>query len=144
MSWKPLLRYGTRLFAKERKLTLWPSPLSEGTRLLPFEGDGALPAGWLAKVVLAVQVVVVVVKTRHVLRTKTFSTPLEMLRPRLFASEANATNCPVAQAPVPPQRLTLGCSLKPFAGAVPSTVETRIVEGAGQVIVSVEIHVSRT
>jgi hypothetical protein len=34
----------TRLFAKERKLTLWPSALIEGAKLDALAGGGSVPA----------------------------------------------------------------------------------------------------
>lgn len=144
ISWKPLVGYGTRLCAVERNVTLWPSPLIAGTMLLPSEGGGALPAGWLARVVLVVQLVVLVM-FKQLLRTKMFSMPFEILSPKFDARDENAMNWPVAQADNPVHRLIVGCSFRAFAGVVPSEVETRIVEGAVQVtIVLAPVQVSRT
>lgn len=89
MSSNPLVGNGTKSFANEMNATLWPSPLSTGTMLLPFEGGGELPSAWLARVVAVVQVVLVAT-TRHALRTKIFSTPFETFSPRLVALDANA------------------------------------------------------
>lgn len=76
-----------------------------------------------------------IVMPRQELRTKMFSTPL-LVFPRLEASDEKAMNWP--------DRLTLGCSLKPFAGVV-SFVDTRIVEGAQvTVVVVIPRQVSRT
>lgn len=77
-----------------------------------------------------------IVMPRQELRTKMFSTPL-LVFPRLEASDEKAMNWP--------DRLTLGCSLKPFAGVVPFVVDTRIVEGAQvTVVVVIPRQVSRT
>jgi len=76
------------------------------------------------------------VMPRQELRTKIFSTPL-LVFPRFEASDEKAMNWP--------ERLTLGCSLKPFAGVVPSVVDARIVEGAQvTVVVVIPRQVSRT
>ena len=75
------------------KATLWPSPLIAGTKLLPSEGGGALPAGWLASVVLVVQLVVLET-FKQLLRTKMFSMPFEILRPRFDARDENAITSP--------------------------------------------------
>ena len=84
----PLVSRGTKLFENERKLTVWPSALIEGTRLGPFDGAAFVPFPMLEIARPGVQVTVT---ARHVLRTKIFSTPLVVLA-RLEASEANATN----------------------------------------------------
>jgi len=132
ISSKALLSRGTRLFENERKLTVWPSALMEGTRLCPFEGDAFVPPEMLERATPAVQVTVV---ARQVLLTKIFSIPFVVFA-RLEASEAKATNCPVA--------LMLGCSLRPFPGA-PAAVDTRVVEGTQVVVVVVTpVQVSRT
>ena len=60
------------------------------------------------------------VTPRQLLRTKMFSTPL-LVFPRFDASDEKAMNWP--------DRLMLGCSLKPLAGVTPSVVEIRLVEG---------------
>jgi hypothetical protein len=49
---------GTRLLAEEMKLTVLPSPLIDGTMLLPFAGAGDAPFGWLANTVATVHVLV--------------------------------------------------------------------------------------
>jgi hypothetical protein len=49
ISSRPLVSRGPRLFAKEIKLTAWPSPVIDGTRLLPSAGGGDVPPGWLAR-----------------------------------------------------------------------------------------------
>lgn len=132
ISSRALLSRGTRLFENERKLTVWPSALMDGARLCPLEGDAFVPPDMLERATPVVQVMVV---ARQVLRTNIFSTPLVVFA-RFEASEANATNCPVA--------LMLGCSLRPFPG-VPLTVDTKVVEGT-QVVVAVfiPVQVSRT
>lgn len=76
-----------------------------------------------------------IVMPRQELRTKMFSTPL-LVFPRLEASDEKAMNWP--------DRLTLGCSLKPFAGVVPLVVDTRIVKGAQVTVVVIPRQVSRT
>lgn len=77
-----------------------------------------------------------IVMPRQELRTKMFSTPL-LVFPRLEASDEKAMNWP--------DKLTLGCSLKPFAGVVPLVVDTRIVAGAQvTVVVVIPRQVSRT
>jgi len=55
---KPLLSRVTRLLAEEMKLTVRPSPLTDGTMVSPFAGGGDVPAGWLARNVSGVQVAV--------------------------------------------------------------------------------------
>jgi len=82
---RPLVGNVTRSVEKEKKLTLWPSPLTEGMRLLPLEEGGEFPPAWLATMVVGAQAVVI---PRQVLRTKMFSTPLAVLPPRLDAREA--------------------------------------------------------
>lgn len=117
----------------ERKLTVWPSELIEGTRLCPLDGEAFVPFPILATASAGVHVTMTAM---HVLRTKIFSTPFVVLA-RLDASEANATNWPEA--------LMLGCSLRPLPG-IPATVavETRVVEGTQVVVtVSIPVQVSR-
>jgi hypothetical protein len=118
--------------ANERKLTVWPSPLMDGARLLPFSEGERVPAGWLATIVEGLQPVVI--KT-HVLRTKTFSIPLAVFAPRFDAADAKARNWPVV--------LNEGRSANEFAGVIPSRVEARVVEGVQAVTVKLK-HVSRT
>jgi hypothetical protein len=106
------------LLANDRKLTVCPSPLIDGARLLPSADGERVPAGWLATMVAVVQLVVMF---RHVFRTNTFSIPFAVLAPRFEAAEANATNCPVV--------LNDGRSASAFAGVLPSRVEAKMVEG---------------
>lgn len=120
----------TRLFANERKLTVSPSPLIEGARLLPFREGDKVPAGWLATTVAAVQSEPMLMQ---VLRANTFSIPFAVFAPRFDAAEANATNWP--------DWLNEGFSANEFAGVIPSLVETRVVEGVQPVTFK---HVSRT
>jgi len=128
----PLLSRGTRLFENERKLTVCPSALMDGSRFCPLEGEAFVPPDTLESARPVVQVVTV---AKQVLRTKTFSTPFVVFA-KLEASEAKATNCPVA--------LMLGCSLRPFPGA-PVAVETRVVEGTQVVeMTTTPVQVSRT
>ena len=76
------------------------------------------------------------VTPRQLLRTKMFSTPL-LVFPRFDASDEKAMNWP--------DRLMLGCSLKPLAGVTPSVVEIRLVEGVQLTVVEVTPRqVSRT
>jgi hypothetical protein len=135
MSSSPLVSLVTKLFEKERNPIVWPSALSEGRRLAPFDGEGLAPCEMLAIARLGVQVVTM---ERHVLRAKMFSTPFVVLA-KFEASEENATICASA--------LTLGCELAPFPGVVPSAVDTNIVEGV-QVLsideVETPMQVSRT
>jgi hypothetical protein len=116
----------------ERKLTVWPSPLIEGTKFAPPVGDAFVPAEMLESARPVVQVAVI---PRQVFRTKTFYTPL-LVFPRFDASEENATNWP--------ESLMLGCSLRPLAGVVPLGVDTNVVEGVHVVVVATPRHVSRT
>ena len=96
-------------------------------------GEALVPAVMLES---AKPVVQEKVTPRQALRTKIFSTPL-LVFPRLEASDEKATYWP--------DRLMLGCSLKPFAGVTPSAVDIRIVEGVQLTDVSVTPrHVSRT
>ena len=44
MSSSPLLSRGTRLLANERKLTVVPSGLIDGTKLLPLDAVAGVPA----------------------------------------------------------------------------------------------------
>ena len=122
----------TRSLENERKLTLWPSPLIDGIRLLPFDDRCAFPPGWLATTVVGTHAVV---RTRQVCLTKMFSTPFAVFPPRLEDREAKATIKLVASAVT---LLMLGCSLSPLPGVVLSTVETRVVKGvqAGTVCVT--------
>lgn len=97
-----------------------------------------MPAEMLESAKLGVQVIVM---PRQELRTKMFSTPL-LVFPRLEASEENAMNWP--------ERLMLGCSLRPFAGLGPlvpmvAAVDTRVIEGMQLTVVTViPRQVSRT
>ena len=122
----------TRLDANERKLTVCPSPLIEGARLLPFNDGARVPEGWLATTVEVVQFVVML---RHVFLTNTFSMPLAVLAPRFDAAEAKAMNWPVES--------NEGRSASAFAAVVPSRVEARSVEGVQVVVVALK-QVSRT
>jgi hypothetical protein len=117
------------LLENERKLTVCPSPLIDGARLLPFEEGDKLPAGWLATIVTGVQVVVMLMQ---VLRAKTFSIPFAVFAPRFDAAEAKAINWPV--------ELNEGRSANEFAGVTPSRVEASFVEGVQPVALK---HVSR-
>ena len=120
------------MLEKERKLTVWPSALMEGTRLAPLEGEALVPFPMLAMAVPGVQVMVT---AKQVLRTKIFSTPLVVLA-KFEAKEANATNWPVA--------LRLGRSLRPLPGA-PFEMETSEVLGTHWLTtVSMPVQVSRT
>src|ERR1700730_1655190 len=94
MSSRALVSRGTRSLAKERKATVWPSPLIAGATLGPFAAGGKLPAGWLTRARPGEQVVVEVGRTAQVLRTKMFSTPFATLAARFEAREAKAMNCP--------------------------------------------------
>lgn len=117
----------------ERKLTVCPSPLIDGTRLEPVVGDAFVTAEMLET---AMPVTQVAVMPKQVFRTKTFSTPL-LVFPRLDASDENATNCP--------ESLMLGCSLRPLAAVVPLGVDTRTVDGVhGVFVVVTPWQVSRT
>jgi hypothetical protein len=118
------------LLANERKLTVCPSPLIDGARLLPFADGESVPAGWLATMVALVQLVVLLM---HVFRTNTFSIPLAVLAPKFDAAEAKATNCPVVSND--------GRSASAFAGVLPSRVEARIVLGVQPLVLE---QVSRT
>lgn len=118
--------------ANERKLTVCPSPLIEGARLLPFNEGDKVPAGWLATTVTVVQLETIL---RHVFRANTFSMPFAVLAPKFEAAEAKAINCPVASND--------GRSASEFAGVVPSPVEARTVDGVQTVVVSFK-QVSRT
>ena len=60
----------------------------EGAKLEALAGGGSVPAAWLARIVLAAQVVVM---ETQVLRTKIVSTPFAVLALRLEAREAKAT-----------------------------------------------------
>jgi len=111
------------------KLTVCPSPLIEGARLLPFNDGDNVPAGWLATTVSGKQFVTVV----QVFRTNTFSIPFAVFAPRFDAAEANAINCP--------SELNEGRSASEFAGVLPSRDEIRLVEGVQAVAFK---HVSRT
>lgn len=92
-----------------------------------------MPAEMLESAKPGVQVIVM---PRQELRTKMFSTPL-LVFPRLEASDEKAMNWP--------ERLMLGCSLKPFAAVVTSGVEIRVVEGLQLTVVAViPRQVSRT
>jgi hypothetical protein len=98
--------------------------------LLPFEGSAATPLGALASVVFAEQATPLWT-LRHVFLTKIFSTPVTF-DPRFVACVANATTGPEVHDVVEFAAQfcpTLGFSLKPFAGVVPSTVDTRAVLG---------------
>lgn len=86
--------FGTRFLAEEMNATVWPSVLSEGMMLSPFDCPGDVPTGWLARTVAGVQVTVVLEKPMQVLRTKMFSTPLPVLALRFEAFDANATISP--------------------------------------------------
>ena len=101
--------------------TVWPSPLSAGTMLSPFAAADA-PAGWLASAVRGMQAVVPVTRSRHVLRTKTFSTPFTTFGERLVDLVENAISTPPGHVPsvvvVALQTLTLGFSLNAFPGVV--------------------------
>ena len=131
----------TRLFAEEMKQTTWPSPLIDGATLLPFAGDGEVPAAMLASAVDGAQVVVPVVGAFvQVSRTKIFSRPFAAFADRFEANDAKAMNCPSPAVDVP--RLILGCSLNELAGVVPLAVETSFVEVAQ--VDGWLLHVSRT
>ena len=88
ISSRPFVSRATRLLALERKLTVCPSALIEGTRLEPFAGDAPVPVEMLASTTPVVQVGIT---PRQVLRTKTFSTPFTV-PPRFDASDENAMN----------------------------------------------------
>jgi hypothetical protein len=106
MSSKLLLSRGTRLLANERKLTVVPSGLIEGTRLLPLDAVDGVPAPSVTRAVLTVHSTgVTVVLVTQLLFTKMFSTPFVVLA-KLDENEANAMYCPVL--------LMLGFSLVPF------------------------------
>lgn len=76
------------------------------------------------------------VTPKQLLRTKMFSTPL-LVFPKFDASDEKAMNWP--------DRLMLGCSLKPLAGVIPSGVEIKFVEGVQlTVVVVTPKQVSRT
>lgn len=128
----PLVSRGTRLLEKERKLTVWPSELIEGTRFWPFDGEAFVPFAMLEIARPGVQVIVT---ARQVLRTKIFSMPFVVFA-RLEASEAKAINWPVA--------LMLGCSLRPLPGTPAVVVETKVVEGTQVVATPMPVQVSRT
>lgn len=121
----------TRLLAKEMKVTVWASPLIAGMRLSPFAWGGAVPAGTLARAVEGRQLVVVLEKPTHSLRTKMFSTPFAVLAPRFEAREAKATNSPAVEEVVTEvvPRLIAGYSLVALPAVVPSGVETRVMPG---------------
>ena len=136
MSSSALSSRTTRSLAKDRKATVWPSPLIAGPMLRPLAAGGEVPAGWLVRASPAEQVVLEAT-TAQVLRTKMLSTPFKTLVARFDAADANATSGPEPVA----IRLMLGDSLKAFAGVVPSRVETSRVEGV-QLVAAV--HVSRT
>lgn len=135
MSSSPLVSLVTKLFEKERNPTVWPSALTEGRRLAPFDGEGLVPCEMLAIARRGVQVVTI---DRHVLRANIFSTPFVVFA-KFDASEENATTWASA--------LTLGCELAPLPGVVPSDVDTSAVEGV-QVLsmddVETPMQVSRT
>jgi len=133
----PLVGKATRLLEKERKLTLWPSPLMEGMRLLPFDEGGALPPGTLATAMPGAHVVVV---PRHVCRTNMFSIPFAVFAPRFEDRDAKATVAPMLSVLT---LLRLGCSLMALPGVVPSAVETSVVDGVHAVVVALR-QVSRT
>lgn len=121
----------TRLLDAERNATLCPSALIEGATLLPFEASGKAPPGVLASEELAEQAVPAGTATQ-VLRMKTFSIPGVMLGPRFEASVAKAMSGPELVEQVVEDELDvaqpsarLGLSLNPFAGVVPSAVDTR-------------------
>jgi hypothetical protein len=93
MSGELFASLATRSLANDKKVTVFPSGLTDGTRLLPFAGAGAAPAGMLASTVVGVQVaVVLVVKFAQVLRTKIFSTPFCVFGEKFDATDAKATN----------------------------------------------------
>jgi hypothetical protein len=146
----PFVSFGTRLSAKEMKLTVLPSPLTEGATLLPSAGGGVVPVAWLASRVNGTQpVVVVTVLTamfRQGLRTKTFSIPFCTWPLKLEASEAKAIVSLVVQAVVVSLHpLMLGDSLNPFPGVVPSGVEASKVVGVqvAGVVTRTPVQVSR-
>lgn len=97
-----------------------------------------MPAEMLESAKPCVQVIAM---PRQELRTKMFSTPL-LVFPRLEASDENAMNWP--------ERLMLGCSLKPFPGVgllvlLVAAVDTRVIEGVQLTVVAViPRQVSRT
>src|ERR1700728_31019 len=147
----PFVSFGTRLSAKEMKLTVLPSPLTEGATLLPSAGAGVVPVAWLASRVNGTQPVVVVevlvAMFKQGLRTKTFSIPFCTWPLKLEASEANATVSLVMQSVVVVSLhpLMLGDSLSPFPGVVPSGVEAIVVVGVqvAGMLSSMPVQVSR-
>lgn len=133
ISSSPLLSRGTRLPANERKLTVVPSALMEGTRLLPLDGTDGVPAPSVTRAVLTVHSTGTIVElVTHVLFTKMFSTPFVVLA-KFDENEANAMYWPVL--------LMLGYSLVPFPGMPPLVLEISVVEGVHVVVIS--RHVSR-
>jgi hypothetical protein len=125
----PLLSRGTKLLAKESKLTVVPSWLIDGTRLLLLAGVEPEPAPCVTNTVLVVHSVVIV---SQVFRAKIFSTPFVMLA-KLDEKEANATYWPVL--------LILGYSLVPFPGTPLVVTEISVVDGVHAV--RNPMHVSR-
>lgn len=133
MSSSPLLSRGTKLLANERKLTVVPSVLIEGTRLFPLDGVDGVPAPSVTRTVLTVHSTgITVVLVTQVLFAKMFSTPFVVLA-RFDENEANAMNWPVL--------LMLGNSLVPFPGIPLFVLEIRVVEGVHVVVIPK--HVSR-
>lgn len=142
----------TRLFAAEMNATEWPSPLMAGTMLSPFAATVA-PAGWLANAIRGEHAVVPVGRSRQVLRTNMFSTPLVTFCAKFVDFVEKAISTPPGQVPVVVvvalHTLTLGFSLKEFAGVdglvVVSGVETSVgldgVHVAG-VVTTTLMHVS--
>lgn len=133
ISSNPLLSRGTRLLADERKLTVVPSVLMDGTRLLPLAGMDGVPAPSVTSAVLTVHSTGTTVElVTHVLFTKMFSTPFVVLA-KFDENEANAIYWPVL--------LMLGNSLVSFPGTPPLVLEISVVEGVQVVVIS--RHVSR-
>jgi hypothetical protein len=133
MSSNPLLSRGTRLLANERKLTVVPSPLIDGTRLLPLDAVDGVPAPSVTRTVLTEHSTGATVDVvTQVLFTKIFSTPFVVLA-KLDEVDAKAMYWPVL--------LILGNSLFPFPGIPLFVVEISVVEGVQVVVMSK--HVSR-
>ena len=131
MSSSPLLSRGTKLSANERKLTVVPSALIDGTRLFPLEDVDGVPAPSVTRTVLTVHSVGVTVKpVTQVLLTKMFSTPFVVLA-KFDENEAKAMNWPVL--------LMLGNSLVPFPGMPLFVLEISVVEGAHVVVMARQV-----